>query len=96
MKLRLVYDVRWHPKYYILCITLDLTAPRIGTLREVGNGDYRLSKGPVISIVEDDAAVRAATENLVKSLPEPELDRMFDFGCADANVERDRVADSLG
>jgi FixJ family two-component response regulator len=27
-----------------------------------------LSKGPVISIVEDDAAVRAATENLVKSL----------------------------
>jgi FixJ family two-component response regulator len=27
-----------------------------------------LSKGPVISIVEDDAAVRAATENLVKAL----------------------------
>ena len=27
-----------------------------------------MSKGPVISIVEDDAAVRAATENLVKSL----------------------------
>jgi FixJ family two-component response regulator len=27
-----------------------------------------VSKGPVISIVEDDAAVRAATENLVKSL----------------------------
>ena len=26
-----------------------------------------MSKGPVISIVEDDAAVRAATENLVKS-----------------------------
>ena len=29
---------------------------------------FRLSKGPVISIVEDFAAVRAATENLVKSL----------------------------
>ena len=27
-----------------------------------------MSKGPVVSIVEDDAAVRAATENLVKSL----------------------------
>ncbi len=27
-----------------------------------------MSKGPVISIVEDDAAVRAAMENLVKSL----------------------------
>ena len=27
-----------------------------------------MSKGPVISIVEDDAAVRAATENLVKAL----------------------------
>jgi FixJ family two-component response regulator len=27
-----------------------------------------LSKGPVISIVEDDAVVRAATENLVKAL----------------------------
>ena len=27
-----------------------------------------MSKGPVISIVEDVAAVRAATENLVKSL----------------------------
>jgi FixJ family two-component response regulator len=27
-----------------------------------------VSKGPVISIVEDDAAVRAATENLVKAL----------------------------
>ena len=27
-----------------------------------------MSKGPVISIVEDDAAVRIATENLVKSL----------------------------
>ena len=27
-----------------------------------------MSKGPVISIVEDDAAVRAATESLVKSL----------------------------
>jgi FixJ family two-component response regulator len=27
-----------------------------------------LGKGPIISIVEDDAAVRAATENLVKSL----------------------------
>jgi FixJ family two-component response regulator len=34
----------------------------------LGKGDYQLSKGPVISIVEDDAAVRAATENLVKSL----------------------------
>jgi FixJ family two-component response regulator len=30
--------------------------------------ETRLTKGPVISIVEDDAAVRAATENLVKSL----------------------------
>ncbi len=27
-----------------------------------------MSKGPVISIVEDDAAIRAATENLVKAL----------------------------
>ena len=27
-----------------------------------------MSKSPIISIVEDDAAVRAATENLVKSL----------------------------
>ena len=67
-----------------------------------------MSKGPVISIVEDDAAVRAATENLVKSLGfdvytfasaqeflqshTRDGDRMFDFGCADAKYERDRVA----
>jgi FixJ family two-component response regulator len=31
------------------------------------NGECRLNKGPVISIVEDDAEVRAATESLVKS-----------------------------
>ena len=34
----------------------------------LGKEGYWLSKGPVISIVEDVAAVRAATENLVKSL----------------------------
>ena len=27
VELRLMYDVRWRPKYYILCNTLDLTAP---------------------------------------------------------------------
>lgn len=31
------------------------------------NRECRLNKGPVISIVEDDADVRAATESLVKS-----------------------------
>jgi hypothetical protein len=38
-------------------------------LRSAGarNGESRLSKGPVISIVEDDANVRTATESLVKS-----------------------------
>ena len=33
MKLRLMYDVRWRPKYYILSNPLDLIALRIGSLR---------------------------------------------------------------
>jgi FixJ family two-component response regulator len=47
-----------------------------------------LSKGPVISIVEDDAAVRAATENLVKSLG---FD-VYTFASAQEFLQSHRVA----
>jgi FixJ family two-component response regulator len=49
-----------------------------------------LSKGPVISIVEDDAAVRAATENLVKSLG---FD-VYAFGSAQEFLQSHRVAET--
>jgi len=63
-----MYNVHRRPKHYILPNRSDVTPPSIGASRP-GNGECRLSKGsPAISIVEDDVAVRAATENLVKSL----------------------------
>jgi FixJ family two-component response regulator len=65
--------------------------------------------GPVISIVEDDAAVRAATENLVKALGFDvytfasavaflQSHRVAETVCliSDAKYERSRVAGQLG
>ena len=49
-----------------------------------------MSKGPVISIVEDDAAVRAATENLVKSLG---FD-VYTFASAQEFLQSHRVAET--
>jgi FixJ family two-component response regulator len=50
-----------------------------------------LSKGPVISIVEDDAAVRAATENLVKALG---FD-VYTFASAAEFLQSHRVAETV-
>jgi FixJ family two-component response regulator len=49
-----------------------------------------LSKGPVISIVEDDAAVRAATENLVKSVGSG----VYTFASAEEFLRSNRVAET--
>jgi FixJ family two-component response regulator len=49
-----------------------------------------LSKGPVISIVEDDAAVRAATENLVKSVGFG----VYIFASAEEFLRSNRVAET--
>ena len=61
----------------------------IGTSRP-GNGEFRLSKSPIISIVEDDAAVRVATENLVKSLG---FD-VYTFASAQEFLQSHRVAET--
>ena len=49
-----------------------------------------MSKGPVISIVEDDAAVRAATENLVKSVGFG----VYTFASAEEFLRSNRVAET--
>jgi FixJ family two-component response regulator len=45
----------------------NVTSSMARSLGGARNGECQLNKGPVISIVEDDADVRAATESLVKS-----------------------------
>ena len=67
-------------------VRLDPTA--IGSLRR-GKG-VSVEQGPVISIVEDDAAVRAATENLVKSLG---FD-VYTFASAQEFLQSQRVAET--
>ena len=49
-----------------------------------------MSKGPVISIVEDDAAVRAATENLVKWVGFG----VYTFASAEEFLRSNRVAET--
>jgi FixJ family two-component response regulator len=66
-----------------------VTRRHIGASR-LGNGECRLSKGPVISIVEDDAAVRAATENLVKSVGFG----VYTFASAEEFLRSNRVAET--
>ena len=66
-----------------------MTRRHIGASR-LGNGECRLSKGPVISIVEDDAAVRAATENLVKSVGFG----VYTFASAEEFLRSNRVAET--
>jgi FixJ family two-component response regulator len=45
----------------------NVTSSMPRSLGGARNGECQLNKGPVISIVDDDADVRAATESLVKS-----------------------------
>ena len=74
-----------HSLHPVRLDSIGTSAPRAR-----GNGVFRLSKGPVISIVEDVAAVRAATENLVKSLG---FD-VYTFASAQEFLQSQRVAET--
>ena len=84
-----MYDVHGQPKHYIVRSPLDLT-PHGAACYALDNGVCRLCNGPIISIVEDDGAVRAATQSLVKSLG---FD-VYTFASAPEFLQSQRVAET--